>query len=407
MKADTLFLTMARNLILAKSWNRYGKRLSLWVAALMMVLLGLRLTVFAPYQVTATGVTLHDVRQEAFGVGTVEAKVVVSVGSKIIGRVTALNVDQGDRVRAGQLLATLENQDFQEQVSQAAHDLERTAADLVANEAAIRQAEANRALAQKNYERYRSLSQEGAVSRLDFEQKENEHVAAREAVHTLLAQRTSIEKQQKKAAANLSFAKAKLADTMVHASCDGVVVTREVEAGDAVVAGAPLFRIADCHTIWVRAHVDETVAGAIRVGQPARVILRSRPEQSLPGQVARVEVESDRVTEERAVNVTFPVPSPIPPIGEQAEVYIITGQKAQVPALPKKTLVPIGKSYGVWLIQGGRVHLRPVQVGISDPSGWIEIVGGLNSADRVALAKPEIMLRLKDNARVSVSEAGS
>lgn len=398
---------MVHNLMPAKVWNRYGKRLSLWAAALVVLLLGLKLTVFAPYQVKATSLAHHDVQQEAFGVGTVEAKVVVSVGSKITGRVTALNVDQPDRVRKGQLLATLENQDFQEQVAQAEHDLERTAADLTANEAAIRQAEANRALAQKNYERYQGLSQEGAVSRLDFEQKENEHVAAREAVNTLLAQRTSLEKQQKKASANLGFAKARLADTMVHASCDGVVVTREVEVGDAVVAGAPLFRIADCHTIWIRAHVDETVAGAIRVGQPARVILRSHPEQSLPGQVARVEVESDRVTEEKAVNVTFSVPSSIPPIGEQAEVYIITGQKTQVPALPQKALVPTGKLYGVWLIQGGRVHLRQVQVGISDPSGWIEIVGGLDSTDRVALAPPEIMLRLKNNARVAVSKASS
>ncbi len=389
------------------SWKRSGKRIIIWTAVLGAVVAGLKLTILAPYQVESVSLEPHDVQREAFGVGTVEAKVVVSVGSKITGRVTALNVDQGDRVHKGQLLATLENQDFREQVAQAEHDLERTAADLVANEAAIRQAVANRALAEKNDERYRSLFQEGAVARLDFEQKENEYVAAREAVNTLLAQRTSLEKQQKKAAANLGFAKAKLADTMVYASCDGVVVSREVEVGDAVVAGAPLFRIADCHTIWVRAHVDETVAGAIRVGQPARVILRSHPEQSLPGQVARVEVESDRVTEEKAVNVTFSVPSPIPPIGEQAEVYIITGQKAQVPALSQKVLVPTGKLYGVWLIQGGRVHLRQVQVGLSDPSGWVEIVGGLERTDRVALAPPEIMLRLRENARVAVSKARS
>ena len=387
------------------SWKRSGKRIIIGTAVLGAVVAGLNLTILAPHQVESVSLEPHDVQREAFGVGTVEAKVIVSVGSKITGRVTALSVDQGDRVRKGQLLATLENQDFQEQVAQAEHDLERTAADLVANEAAIRQAVASRALAEKNYERYRILLQEGAVARLDFEQKENEYVAAREAVNMLLAQRTSLEKQQKKAAANLGFAKAKLADTIVYASCDGVVVSREVEVGDAVVAGAPLFRIADCHTIWIRAHVDETVAGAIRVGQPARVILRSHPEQSLPGQVARVEVESDRVTEEKAVNVTFSVPSPIPPIGEQAEVYIITGQKAQVPALPQKALVPTGKLYGVWLIQGGRVYLRQVQVGLSDPSGWVEIVGGLDSTDRVALAPPEIMLRLKENARVAMSKA--
>jgi multidrug resistance efflux pump len=109
------------------------------------------------------------VQREAFGVGTVEAKVVVSVGSKITNRITALTVDQGDRVHTGQLLATLEDQDFEKQVAQAAHDLERAAADLFANQAAIKKAEADLTLARKNYERYRALIEEEVVSQLDFE----------------------------------------------------------------------------------------------------------------------------------------------------------------------------------------------------------------------------------------------
>ncbi len=154
------------------SWKRSGTRIIIWTVVLVAVVAGLKLTIFAAYRVESVSLEPHDVQREAFGVGTVEAKVVVGVGSKITGRVTALNVDQPDRVRKGQLLATLEHQDFQEQVSQAQHDLDRTAADLVANEAAIRQAIANQALAEKNYERYRSLFQEGAVARFDFDQKE-------------------------------------------------------------------------------------------------------------------------------------------------------------------------------------------------------------------------------------------
>jgi HlyD family secretion protein len=170
-----------------------------------------------------------------------------------------------------------------------------------------------------------------------------------------------------------------------------------------VVAGAPILRIADAGApIWVVAHIDETVAGGIRVGQPSKVVLRSQPGQSLPGRVARVEVESDRVTEEKAVDVTFALPAHVPPIGEQADVYVVTARKAKAPALPRKALVPLGKKFGVWLVRNGRVYLREVEVGLSDPSGWVEVLGGLAKGDKVAVAPPEVMTQLREGTRVSV-----
>jgi multidrug efflux pump subunit AcrA (membrane-fusion protein) len=143
--------------MLVEAWNRYGKRLSVGVVALLVLLVGVWLTVLAPYQVKSTSLTPHDVEQEAFGVGMIETKVTVRVGSKITSRITRLTVDQGDRVQKGQLLALLENEDFKAQVTQAERDLVRAGHDLVANQAAVRQADANLGLAQKNYERYRAL----------------------------------------------------------------------------------------------------------------------------------------------------------------------------------------------------------------------------------------------------------
>lgn len=393
-----------RKLTPAEVWHRYGKRLSLGAATLAVLVLGLKMTLLAPYQVGSTSLTPHDVRQEVFGVGTIETKVTVRVGSKITSRITKLTVDQGDQVRKGQLLALLEDEDFKAQVTQAERDLIRAGHDLVANQAAIRQAEANLELAQNNHERYRALLLEKAVAEIEVDQKRTELVVAREAVGVLSAQRKSLEKRQQAAEAAVEFAKAKLADTNVYAPCEGIVVSREAEAGDAVVAGAPIFLIADTSCVWARAYIDETVAGPIRVGQPARVVLRSQPTQSYLGHVARVEVASDRVTEEKVVDVTASFPFTNPPIGEQAEVYIVTAQKARAPALSRQALVPSGKSYGIWLIQGSRVHRREVQIGISDPSGWIEIVSGLEKTDRIAVASPEILMRLSENARVTVIE---
>ena len=151
------------------------KTILIWSGTLVVLFFVLRVALFASSTVTPIRLTPHDLQQESFGIGTVEAKVVVKVGSKITGRITNLYTDQGLRAQKGELIATLENNDFQKQMVQAEHELSKANADIVANQAAIKQAEANLKLAKNNYGRYKKLLQEGVISQLDFDQKENEY----------------------------------------------------------------------------------------------------------------------------------------------------------------------------------------------------------------------------------------
>ena len=383
-------------------WKKKKKTILIYGIPAAAVILLLKLIVFAPPKVEAVAVCYRDLRDEVFGVGTVEAKVVVNVGTKITGRITRLYVDQGDHVKKGQLLAALENKDFQGQVRQGEDLVMKARANLEANRAAVRRAQAVLALAGKNEERYGNLVQKKLVSRLEYEQRQNERIAAEEEVKNLDAQQDALKKDIQANAANLDFARARLEDTSIYAPLDGLVVNREAEAGDAVVAGAAIFRIADPGVVWVVANIDETVAGKVRLGQPAKVILRSRSREPLPGKVERIEVESNRVTEERSVDVTFSTSSRVPAIGEQAEVLIITEVKPHALAVPAKALISSDGGRGVWLIKDGRIRFRAVKTGISDPSGWVEIKGGLQQGEKVAIAPPPVMMKFKENARVSV-----
>jgi HlyD family secretion protein len=80
---------------------------------------------------------------------------------------------------------------------------------------------------------------------------------------------------------------------------DAMVVARQKELGSALAAVEPVFTLIDPQTVWVLAYVDESKAGEINAGQPAEILLRSRPYERFGGQVARIEPESDRVSEER------------------------------------------------------------------------------------------------------------
>ena len=105
---------------------------------------------------------------------------------------------------------------------------------------------------------------------------------------------------------------------------DAMVTGRLKELGAALGSGEPVFTLIDPKTIWVLAFIDESKAGEIKVGEPAEIVLRSHPSARHKGHVARIEPESDRVNEERRVEIAF---DPIPAnanLGEQAEVYITT-----------------------------------------------------------------------------------
>ena len=89
---------------------------------------------------------------------------------------------------------------------------------------------------------------------------------------------------------------------------DGVIVSREAEPGTTVVAGQAVLRVVVPESLWVRARVDQSRAQGLQEGQLASIALRSAPETPMPGRVARIEMQSDPVTEERVVNVSFDAP---------------------------------------------------------------------------------------------------
>jgi HlyD family secretion protein len=190
------------------------------------------------------------------------------------------------------------------------------------------------------------------------------------------------EAKLKNAEAQLGFARARLADTVIHSPVPGLVLTRNLEVGDTVVPGTPIFRIADTRVLWITAMVDERVAGNLRVGQPARITFRAHPGQSFPGRLARLGEEADRVTEEREADVTV---EQLPPdwfIGAKADVYIETARAADALQVPRSAVAPRGDQPGVFVINGGHAHWQSVRLGLIGRDA-VELVAGVAAHDQV------------------------
>ena len=344
----------------APSKLKIQKKHLLALAGVLALGLVLRLTVFAPAKVQVVHLVKRDLVAQVYGNGTVEAKVVVNIASKITGRIVEVGADQGDMVTRRQVLAKLDLSELQAQ---------------------NRQAEASLARATKNAARFKALAAKDLVSAQEAEQYETAYLLAKEAV---VATRS------------------RLNDATILTPEDGVIIRRDLEPGATVTAGLPIFLLANPETVWIKANVDESQLKEVAPGQPATITLRSAPGEKFPGQVARLARESDRVTEELEVDVAFTPARNNFRLGEQAEVLIATGARQGAPSLPKAALASRGKQRGVWVVANNRLRFQEVVTGLENTQGMIEITSGLTENEAIVLAAPEKMQKFSEGQKVRV-----
>ena len=315
---------------------------------IVIAVLVLRNGPLAGTEVTLATAETGDLVPQVFGIGTVEARRAYLIGPTIASRVKQVLVDQGDAVRAGQVLAELDPVDLDERVSSANSALQRAANAIESAEAQLREATSRAAQAQL-----------GAAQR----------DAAR-----FGAERAGVGKQR--------------AQYHLRSPINGLVTAREAEPGSTVIAGQAVLRLIDPASLWVRARVDQARAAGLAVGRPAQIVLRSQSQAPLPGRVARIEIASDSVTEERIVAVAFDAAPPGASTGELVEVTIALPAVKNALSLPTAAIRRAGQQTGVWRIDNGRAVFVALETGVTTLDGRTEVRTGLARGDAVIHHSP-------------------
>ena len=263
---------------------------------------------------------------EVMGTGTLEARVKTTVSARIQERLAEVLVDQGDKVKAGQLLARLDDAEIKQQVAIAEATLaaarqtaERVSADLARSEAVLAQA-------RLDHKRLMGLLASNAVSQTDTDKAvEALHVAEADLKrsHAAIAEAQG---QVLVAEKTLLYRKEQMAFTEIHAPYDGLIIRRDRDPGDLLVPGGALMEIISLEEIWVSAWVDETAVSKVAEGQMTRIVFRSESDKNYHGVVSRIGRETDRETREFLVDVRVNELPKNWTIGQRAEVYIQTEQ---------------------------------------------------------------------------------
>ncbi|MDE3123151.1 MAG: efflux RND transporter periplasmic adaptor subunit [Paracoccaceae bacterium] len=358
----------------------------LFIALIALAGFGVWTAVLRPVPVEVAAIAT-DVPVQVFGLGTVEARVTSKIGFQVPGMLVDLRADVGQHVTKGAMLARLDDRVQKAVVARADAVVEQASAGLAKAQASLDKAQVNYANA-KIVNARRQVLLQGNTTSVEAAQ------AAQAAEDAAKADMSVAHSEELVARANISDARAQeqqqaaiLSYYTLVAPYDGMVTARLGEPGSALTVGAPVFTLIDPKTVWVLAYIDESKAGDIKVGQPATIVLRSHPNVRLSGRVARIEPESDRVNEERKVEIAFDTIPQSFTLGEQAEADITTTRLPRALLVPEAAILGLSRDSGtVWTVEDGRLQQHRVTLGHRLLDGRTEITGGLPDGARVVTA---------------------
>jgi len=350
-----------------------------------------------------------DLAKSVVATGKVEPITKVEVKSKASGIVTKLYVEYGDRVKRGQLLAQLDKIEIEAGVDQSKAQLEAAQASLKSSEADYERAKVDAEgpdvpLLKKAYERALGMAKEGVVSQsaLDDADKEykmslNKQNVAKAQVTVLQAKIAQAQAQVAQDRANMKQLEEQLGYTDIESPIDGIVLSRDVEIGDAVssilVLGSSatlVMTLGDTSQVYVKGKVDESDIGKVYLGQPARIKVESFKDKTFHGVVTKISpmgVEKDNVT-------TFEVRVSINnPGGElkaemTANAEIILEEHKNVLQIPEGSIIyDKDRKASVEVPDpSGKEGKRKVAVNIGISNGAkTELLSGMKEGDQVVL----------------------
>jgi HlyD family secretion protein len=333
--------------------------------------------------------------------GYVVARTQASVSAKLPGRLAYLGVSEGSRVRQGEVIARLENAEYQAAVGQAQ-------AALAGEQATLIQVQANRDELASEARRAHDVRARNPqlISAQDVELADSR---ADQAAASARAQEARI----RAAAAALAVARANLENTVIRAPFTGTVLRKDAEVGEVVApsVGGGLTRgavvtMADMATLEVEVDVNESYIAQVRVGGPARITVDAFPDTSYRGVVRLIVPTADRQKATVEVKVAFLDRDPrvLPEMG--ARVEFLEGGRGTGAAPPRpRVMVPAaavrtdaGGESVVWMVVDGKLARRVVDAGLVT-GDLREVRSGLEGGEMLVvsgLADP------REGARVSI-----
>lgn len=332
--------------------------------------------------------------------GYVVAQRKAALASKITSRLMFLAVEEGARVKAGDVIARLENDD-----TIAARD--RAKANVEAARFGLEQSKAELDNASTAYNRNNALLAQRTVTQAEYDNALAKYRIAKAMVNTQQAALRASEAALREAEVSLGYSEIK-------APFDGVVLTKNADVGDIVTplgaaanAKASVVTIADMDSLQVEADVSESNIGQVKIGQPCEIRLDALPDARLSGKVHTVVPTADRSKASVMVKIAFIDKNPeiLPEMGAKVAFLsreVLPEEKKIVRTIPSQAIrQPIkSEQYFVFIIKNNTAIKRTIRIG-RELGTMSEILDGADAGERIVISPLD---KMTDGIKVKISE---
>jgi RND family efflux transporter MFP subunit len=299
-------------------------------------------------------------------VGTVAAGITSDLAAKVMGTVERIAVREGDRVKKGELLLTLDDREAKARLAEAEHGL---AAAVSAKDVARAAAD----LAAATFTRYEALKREESVSAQEFDE-----VAARN--RQAQAARDQADAMAATAASRVEQARVALDNTRIVAPHPGVITGKLVDVGDLATPGRRLLVLETARGYRVDVALPEEHLDRVRLGQTVEVTSPALNLAGLQGAVTTIVPAADPGTRSFLIKVSLPPEAGVKS-GMYARVAVPLGEHKQI-LIPQTAVLRRGQLTGLYVVDGeGTAHFRLIRLGRSFQD-QVEVLSGINDGER-------------------------
>ena len=341
--------------------------------------------------------------------GIVRSKTTNALSSKSFGRIVAVQVHEGERVRAGQLLVEIDSRDAvaelqkaQGGVREAENALEEVDRNIRAAEAAKAAAEANLTLAGSTHARYQKLLERRSASPQEFDEVATRFKVAEAEVERTTRMLASLYARRNQASAKIDQAKSEVAAAHVYASysrvtspINGIVTAKQAETGSMAVPGAVLITVEDNSHYRLEASVEESQLHRIKIGAEAGIQVDALGDEELPGRVSEIVPVADAASRSYTVKIDLPPRSTFRS-GLYGKARFAREQRHAI-TIPTKAIIQRGQLTSVLLVDdSGTARFRLISVGKSR-GDRTEVLSGLQEGERIVVDRLDA---ISDGSRV-------
>lgn len=318
--------------------------------------------------VDVSKVRMGPLNEKVSLVGALKPVAQVDVVSKMTGRIDQLQVEIGDWVKKGTLIAKVDEDEVRHQVN-------RAAAALEVAKASLSQKQTDLEILKKELDRTIELHESQLVPRRDLDTAEARYRGA-------IAQEKLVRAQIDQAQAELHELHVRLDNTRILAPISGLVGKRHVDNGALVNPSMPVVSMVDLSTMVMEINAPEKDLVKIHAGLEAAIVLDAFPEQRFRGRVIRLSPILDPATRTGSVEIEVPNPKMMLKAEMFARVELDLGTRHNALLIPREAVVSYEQQRGVFKVQEGTAQFQPVNSGVSQ-GGDLEVLSGLKEGELV------------------------